>query len=655
MSAAIVEVAVPINTDKLYSYIAPAGVKPEEICGKRVLINFNGQKLRGFAIRVSNEVPQYKVKEIIKVIDKEPVFDDSCFRLAEWVSSYYLCGVGEVLSLIVPKGIKYAKKDKNKCNYSTGDINSLSEDQEAVFSGIINDADKNEKNRFYLYGVTGSGKTEVYIKLIKHYFTKNKSVIVLVPEIGLSYQIFDRIQSIFNDNCAIIHSGLSTKRRFEEYMRIFTGEAVIVVGTRSAILAPVKNLGLIIVDEEHEHSYKSEETPRFNARTVAQKLALDNKALLVMGSATPSLEGWYFSQSGYFNRFELNKRFGGIEMPSVKIVEFKSSGYNFISPYLRDAINETINSGYQVLLLQNRRGYSINLSCKNCGHTFACQKCEINLTFHRVKGKLCCHRCGQHFNVPDKCPECGSDKFIMPGVGTQKIEDHLEKVFGNARIIRVDIDAINSKNSIKTIVEDINSGKFNLIIGTQMISKGFDFKNIKLVGIVDADISLNVPDFRATERTFALLTQVAGRSGRSGTQGSVIIQTVNPEHYSITAAINNNYQDFFENEAGFRKTLDLPPYYRLAKIVFKGKNIEAITAFADKVYTILNSINEYKLKIDPPVPCIYYKNNLLYRFQIVIKYRNHDELIKIIKNADIKQGITGGVRIDIDIDPNNLL
>jgi len=588
---------------------------------------------------------------------------------AFWLADYYFCGVGEALSLMVPKGVRTTKNSAqitpdgpnqplDRGSELADLLNKLTDMQSDILKNILTDMDDG-KDKFYLYGVTGSGKTEVYMHLIKRLLDNGKSVILMVPEIGLSYQLFDRISGVFQERCRLVHSGLSTTRRFTEYEKILNGGPCVVVGTRSAVFSPAVNLGLIIIDEEHESTYKSEERPRFHARTVALKICSDRGASVLFGSATPSVESWFYSLKGYFKYYSLNQRFGDAHLPEVRIVDFRGSGNNFISPLLRNEINNTLKAGSQVLLLQNRRGYSMNVTCNQCGYQFKCPRCDINLTFHRSKNKLLCHHCSFSSSVPEKCPECSSDKFYKPGAGTQRIEDLISKVFIGSSVIRVDLDSFTSDYSIKHAVEEINQGKYNIIIGTQMISKGFDFKNIKLVGVIDADISLNVPDYRSTERSFSLLTQVAGRSGRHGSRGLVIIQTTNPQHYSITSAINNDFEQFYRNEIGFRKMLNLPPFYRLARIVLRDRDekkiSETITAIHNELNLIKTRLGTQDILIEPPAPCVYLKNNLYYRYQIVLRYLNYAELNRVLLELDLTDRKYGNMKTEIDIEPNNLL
>ncbi len=650
-----IKVAVPINLNELYTYSLPEDIKAEDVIGKRVLVNFRSRKIRGYAVAIGEYSDKYQIKDIIKVIDKRVVFNQEMIDLAKWLSDYYFCGIGEALSIMVPKGIKPKNFSKSSEGNHSIKINKLSSEQQEIFDSIINDIDIGIKN-FYLYGVTGSGKTEVYISLIEYILKQNKSVIFLVPEITLSFQTLLRLKERFGDLCAILHSNLTDSVRLGEYLRLFDGKARIAIGPRSALFAPVQNLGLIIIDEENEGAYKSDESPRFHARSVSQYRAKKNDAILLFGSATPSVESYFFANKGIFKLYTLKKRYGGAELPDVEIIDTLKFPVkkNLTIPMIEE-INRRLQKKEQVIILQNRRGFSNLIKCSDCENIWKCPRCDISLTFHKTNDRLLCHHCGYAIHYKNQCPVCKSNNLVKIGAGTQRIEDEISGIFGFARIKRIDFDSIKKENH-EELFEKIKNGEIDIIVGTQIIAKGLHFPNIKFVGIVDADIMLNIPDFKASERTFALITQVAGRAGREGEKGFVLIQTINPDHYAIKAAEKMAFELFYKEEIKYRKILNFPPFVRMINLVVRGRIIEDVQHDIEK---LRESLNCYKdkyndIEILGPAPCMLQKINKNYRYHILLKAKSMKKMQEFLKKALVSYKTKKKNFLEIDVDPVDL-
>lgn len=511
-----------------------------------------------------------------------------------------------------------------------------------------------------LYGITGSGKTEVYIEVIRRYLACGKSVIFLIPEIALSPQMVERFQGSFGDILAIQHSQLTEKDRFHQWQSIASGKKKIIIGARSAIFAPVPNLGLIIVDEEHEGTYKQDSTPRYHGRDLAIVRAKLQNAQVILGSATPALESWLNAESGKYRLLKLESRPLDYCLPEVKLVDLRDEyDSEMISPTLLEAIDRRIQQKEQVILFQNRRGYSSFMQCLKCGKLITCNQCEISMSYHRDREEMQCHYCGATHPSPRKCPDCGSYSFSYGAPGTQKLEQNLKILFPEARILRMDSDSARKRDTYKSMYNRMKKRDVDILLGTQMISKGLDFPNVTLVGIVMADISLNVPDFRAAERTFQLLTQVAGRSGRGEKAGEVIIQTYNPEHYAIAAASKQDYLRFATEELGYRKQLYYPPYYRLARILFQCPDLGLLNAemqaLADLKYKLGQQFPVPQLLLLGPSPAPFSKISNQFRFHLILKGISarviQDALSLFVANY---KGPTA-ISYQIDVDPASLM
>lgn len=530
----------------------------------------------------------------------------------------------------------------------------LNEEQSKVVKEVIDNLNTN--NTYLLKGVTGSGKTEVYMHIIKEVIDRGMQAIMLVPEISLTPQIVSRFRQRFNDEVAVLHSGLSDGERYDEYRKIKKGLVKIVVGARSAIFSPFQNLGVIIIDEEQVTSYKQENNPRYHTRDVALFRCKYHNCPLVLGSATPSLESYARAKKGVYRLLTLNKRANNKLMPEIRIVDMKKeirNNYHNISLELENAIKEKLDKKEQIIILLNRRGYSSMLTCKDCGEVIKCPNCDISLTYHKTSNTLRCHYCGYGTKVQDTCPSCYGRSLTMYGLGTEKLEEELVKKF-NARVVRMDLDTTTSKKAHSKIIKDFLDQKYDILVGTQMIAKGLDFPNVTLVGVINADASLNIPDFRSSEYTYQLLSQVSGRSGRDKKEGIVIIQTLNPEHYSIKYAKDHDYDGFFNYEMRIRKKLGYPPYYYLTLIKILSRDYQLCMKEANKVGEFLRKNLPSDVIVLGPSIASTFKVNNIYHFQCIIKYKKEDDIKEVLRTIDNIYKVNTKVRIEMDIDPVRL-
>lgn len=528
----------------------------------------------------------------------------------------------------------------------------LTEDQQNAYDEIKDHL--NEDVTYLIHGVTGSGKTEVYLHLIEHVRTLGKCAIMLVPEITLSMQIVNNFYKRFGSDVAILHSALSQGEKYDEYLKILRGDAHIVVGTRSAIFAPVKNLGLIIIDEEQSESYKQDNSPRYNAIDIAKWRSNYNKAPLVMGSATPTYESYARALKGVYTLLVLPKRVNDAKLPTVTVVDMSVEAKKrnmIISSHLKEELSKRLESGEQSILLLNRRGFGTLVSCPECGYTFKCPNCDITLTFHKSSNALRCHYCGYFLKKPAICPECKSEEIKDAGVGTEKLESVLTEMFPTARISRMDADTTSKKGSHEKMIEDFRNEKYDILLGTQMISKGLDFPKVTLVGVISADAALNIPDFRSGERAYALLNQVAGRAGRSGLASEVIIQTFNPDNFTIKMVEMGSFLKNYQYEMSIRKKLKYPPYYYLVGVKVCSRVYEDASLEATKVYNHLKTyISKESIILGPTTAGVFRVNNV-YRFQLVIKYRYDETLARALKEVDLMYIDHKTVYIEIDMNP----
>ena len=539
---------------------------------------------------------------------------------------------------------------------------TFTEEQQEAYQKIEKSIDENKYEEFLLFGVTGSGKTEIYLQLIEKVLKQNKKAIMLVPEISLTPQMIERFIARFDkERIAVLHSKLSIGERYDEWNKIKENKADIIIGARSAIFAPVQNLGIIIIDEEHDSSYKSEATPKYNAIEIANKIAKEEKIPIVLGSATPDITTYYKAEKGEITKLTLTKRANNSNLPQIEIIDLKqelaNGNHSMLSFELYNSIEENLKNHYQTILFLNRRGYSTFIMCRDCGYTVKCKNCNISMTYHSFEKKLKCHYCGYEENLVTICPECGSKKIRYFGTGTQKLEDEIHKQFPNATTIRMDVDTVTKKNSHEEILNKFKNDNIDILIGTQMVVKGHHFPKVTLVGVIAADSSLNMDDYRANEKTFQILVQVAGRAGRENLPGKVVIQSYNPENFSIQTAKKQNYQEFYETEITLRKQLKYPPFCDIIVIGFNSLKEEKIIETSQKVYDLLKEKVPENYIISKPAPSPIDKIQNRYRWRIIIKGNMDRNLNEILNKclATIYEKNDKSVNISIDVNPNNMI
>jgi primosomal protein N' (replication factor Y) len=810
-----VEVALPIPVRKNFTYRLPRGFAASVKIGARVLVPFGKRTLTGYAIAFPTELQQSLeldesvIKDVIELVDEEPLLTDEILRLTEWAADYYAASWGEMLKASLPAGINAAveqivsitAKGKNvaaegeqktlkwkvlarlvgvgetplrdlanefgeasvkravrelasaelastrqrtltskvkaklrkavrllsvdyadkpltdqqktiidmlssnggemlftdlleKSNVGASPVNTLAKrglvevyvqevlrdpllnaplpdpndltlnaGQSFVFSEIKNALGINSYQAFLLHGVTGSGKTEVYIRAMRSALERDKSALMLVPEIALTPIFSRRLRSVFGDNVAILHSNLSPGERFDEWRRIRSGAARIAIGTRSAIFAPLHDLGLLIIDEEHDTSYRQHESPFYNARDVAVMRANLAGAVVVLGSATPSLESFHNAKTDKYQYLQLQNRIGNRPMAKAELIDmravFKRFGKDIVlSPELLDSIAETHSKGEQSIILLNRRGFSSFVLCRSCGETLRCKNCDITLTYHKRDGRIVCHYCNYATATPKVCPFCESEYLYFVGEGTEQLEDLLNKKFPDLKKARIDRDTMKRRGEMDKTLLAFDRGEIDMLVGTQMLAKGHDFHNVTLVGVISVDIGLGLPDFRSAERTFQLLTQVAGRAGRGNLPGRVLIQTYYPEHYALKYAVEQNYENFYDHEIRFRERMSYPPFVVLASILIKHSDLAHAQKNARILKTALDRANtDSACRILGPASASIARLKNEYRLQIILKSHSRKSLRVIIENALKEAEVSGGElrTFTIEIDPVNLM
>jgi primosomal protein N' (replication factor Y) len=537
----------------------------------------------------------------------------------------------------------------------------LTASQQEAIEPILNSIHNNLHKVFLLYGVTGSGKTEIYLQSIQDVINKGKEAIVLVPEISLTPQMVNRFKGRFGDLVAVMHSGLSAGEKYDEWRKIQRKEVKVVVGARSAIFAPFENLGIIIIDEEHETSYKQEEMPRYHARDVAIERAVRYHCPVVLGSATPALESFARAKKGVYELLTLPSRMNEHALPSVDIIdmreELRDGNRSMFSRILFEKLQERLEKKQQTVLFLNKRGFSSFVMCRDCGYVVNCPNCDISLTYHRATEQMKCHYCGYEGRVPATCPECGSEHIRYFGTGTQKVEEELGKILPAARVIRMDVDTTSRKGSHERLLTDFQEGKADILLGTQMIAKGLDFPNITLVGVLSADTMLHLPDFRSSEKTFQLLTQVSGRAGRHELPGEVVIQTYTPEHYSIEYSGKQDYDLFYNQEMMLRKIHKYPPFYYLSLITVSHEQLMTAVSVTEKIVQYVRSRLSNETVVLGPVASPIPRINNRYRYQCLIKYKREPNLTETLKNIleQYQKEAAAGLQVSVDTNPYILM
>ena len=730
------EVILELPVEKRFDYSIPKRLSSNIKPGMRAWVPFGNRRLPGYIVALKENSGFSSPREIIKLIDKEPLLPPNLIRLAEWISEYYQCHIEKVFRSMLPGKIRQITPKRDETRYvrlirpvedilklekraprqaqvvrvlmnqstairlmelaklagtSPGTISSLykkgivdilsqsidrdpyrSERFQRSMPYILNEEQLSAYNLIkgmqagvvLLQGVTGSGKTEIYLQAIDNVIKDGKGAIVIVPEISLTPQTVDRFKSRFSEGVAVLHSRLSVGERYDQWQKLYRGEARIAIGARSAIFAPVRNLGLIVVDEEHERTYKQEEEPRYHARDVAVKRGQIEKALVLLGSATPSLESHYMAQQGVYKLAKLTRRIDNRPLADIKIINMKDEIKKFrrlltFSPLLLNHIRASLANKQQVILFLNRRGFSPFIICRKCGFVMRCPNCTTALTYHQLGDKLICHTCGHTEAVPGQCPECGDPHIRFSGIGTQRVESQIAMFFPSAHITRMDTDVTSLKGIHKRILDKFKKGGIDILVGTQMIAKGLDFPNVTVIGVISADIALHLPDFRAGEHTFQLLTQVSGRAGRGEAHGNVIIQTLTPEHPAIKVSSTQDYDLFAKEEMAVRRDLDYPPYEHFVNITFKSRNpqkAELVSRHYQKLLDgLIHPAHTVILKIYGPIPAPISRLRGFYRWQVLCKAPAVAQMNPYIKQALLKIGRPEGVHIAVDVDPINML
>ena len=663
------------QTDQLYTY----GVKDDAKIGSKVYVPFaKSRNLReAYVVETDEHSGDGLGKRLryIEKVDDDVSLSEEMIRTALWMKKRYICRLIDAVNCFTPVGEKARRgQRKNPFAEEKGEPSSVKELtlQQAQILQRIGEAAKAKKHmRFLLHGVTGSGKTEIYIRAAQQVLEQGRNVIVLVPEIALTGQIIDRFIGRFgSEKVAVLHSKLSLGERYDQWKKVrdgCDGDGQIVIGARSAVFAPLENIGLIVIDEEHETTYKSDHTPKYDTIEVALKRVQDkdNNGILLLGSATPSVVSYQRAQEGIYELLELTERYNKVVLPEISIVdmreELKRGNRSIISSELCSKMKDTLEAGRQVILFLNRRGYSTFVSCRECGYVARCPGCGLSLTYHKAGGQAVCHYCGYHEPAPNKCPECGSKYIRYFGSGTEKLEEAVSDLFPEYAAERLDLDTVKRKGELTRKLKAFRSGKTQILIGTQIIAKGLDFRNVGLSGIVSADVSLNIPDFRSPERTFQLITQAAGRAGRGDSQGHVVIQTYSPEHYAVAFASQHDYKGFFETEKQLRAYMGYPPYSDLFQIVFTAKREDAAKDGAESWYERIRGrmAREDQEMVFPPQQAYLGKIKDIYRYSMLIKCpqgrrAEYSRIVAAVREEDIEKKKKDYTAI-VDINPYSFI
>ncbi len=667
---------VPIN--RVFLYKVPDKLKSLCKIGVRVFAPFGRRNLIGYIVGLQDKA-DIETKDIIEILDAGPVISEEMFKFTRWIADYYFCSWGEVIESAMPAWVDVKivnkreirrVKERGKGQGARGkgqDLQlaacnlHLTTHQENALKKICERIEKKQHHVFLLHGVTGSGKTEVYIRSAAEALKNGRKVIVMVPEITLTIQLFQRFLKIFGDKIAILHSGLTDRERYNEWMRIKNGEADIAIGARSDVFAPFENIGLIIVDEEHDTAYKQDNSPRYNGRDIAVVRGKLSDAVVILGSATPSMESFYNCRIGKYEYLSLPERIDKRSMPSIEVVDIKGKGVSIVSERLKDEIGKRMKKKEQTLLFLNRRGTARYIQCSDCGFVWKCRNCSVSLTYHKKRNLGICHYCWYSAAVSDTCPECKGYIMDFKGRGTQRLEDEVKSFFSDSRIERMDRDTVNRKGEAERILKGVEGGDVDILIGTQMVAKGHDYHGITLVGIISADDSLNIPDFRASERTFQLITQVAGRAGRGDIKGDVILQTYNPDHYAIGCAKAHDFEGFYAQEGKFREALCYPPYSKMVSFKIEGRDEKKTEVFGYELGKMLDVIAAEQGDVEKlgPSKAIIYKIKNRYRWHIILKGKKVSSLKRVIsvvvEKVNSAAMLKGGIKMDIDVDPVHLI
>ncbi len=659
----LLEVIIPIPLNKSFYYLLPENIDFKDAVDRRVVVPFGTRTVTGYAVAVKEiNNDKIKFKTVTKIIDEEPVISRETKEMALWLSEKYLCSAGEALSTIVPVSMKIPKKRKSEKKSKETQTEEpefqITQYQQAALDEIYVSLTSGKNINFLLHGVTGSGKTEVYLRAIRKTLDEGKTAIFLLPEISLTPQFVNIIKKRFGDIAELWHSGISLIKKYRIFDSVKNGKIKIVIGARSAVFLPFNNLGLVVIDEEHESTYKQDNKPCYDAKEIALWRAQYNKGVCIFGSATPAVETYKKTLDGHLKLLELperidNKKLPVIEMISLKEIRNKAS---VLSNKMISAIKQALARREQIIVFLNRRGFSPTLMCKKCDTVYQCQNCSVSMVYHKKPESLKCHYCGAESKFPVKCKKCGGKEFIIFGAGTQKVEEELRHMLPHAGIFRLDADTATGRDVYLKFYEGVKNEEYDILIGTQMVAKGFDFSRVSLVCVVDADTSLYLPDFRSSERTFQLITQVAGRCGRADIKGRVLVQTKHSDNYALENARQYNYKKFYNQEIEFRRELVYPPFCDIAKLTVRNKEDKKSFDFIRQVYDYLEKqINSsgYKVSLLGPSQSYIARQNGTYRWQIILKGKK-EEIKKILETASLLK-IPADSYMSIELDPSNLL
>ena len=656
---------LPLPLDGSLTYSVPAGLFPQ--VGQRVLVPLGRSKhYTALVVKVHDQKPDCQTKDIVEVMDETPIVLPVQMKLWQWVSDYYMCSMGEVFKAAIPAGLKSTKKKNSRTtrveelDFEVRTIHPLTEHQTRAYDRIKELWQ--EKPACLLHGVTSSGKTEVYIHLIDEAIREGKQVLYLLPEIVLTTQLTERLRRVFGSRLGIYHSKYSDAKRVEVYRKQLSDEPYdIIVGVRSSVLLPFRRLGLIIVDEEHETSFKQQDpAPRYNARSVALVMASMVGANTLLGSATPSMESYENALKGKYGLVTLKQRYENMMLPEVEVVDMKEErrrkmATGLFSSRLLAEIRQTLDAGHQVILFQNRRGYSPMIECKVCGWVPQCPRCDVSMTFHRRLATLSCHYCGYSVPVPEICPQCETKSLTSKGFGTERIEDTLSQLFPQATVKRMDLDTTRSRAHYEELLTDVKERRADILVGTQMVAKGLDFAGVRLVGILDASSMLRQPDFRAYERGFQLMAQVAGRAGRHELRGKVILQTMEVSSSVIAQVVNHDYEGMFREQIEERRQFSYPPFCRLTDIYVKHKDMAVAEHMAEEMAAVLRRVFGTRV-LGPVAPPVARQQSLHIR-KITLKTEisaspsavsaRLTEIVNYIKSKDVFRSAS----VVLDVDP----
>lgn len=674
----LIALPLPIATTA-FSYLIPKELEEKAIAGVRAIVPFRNREIIGYIVGKENALPDKKLKPLISILDDQPVLSGKMLELTKWVADYYGTSWGEAIENALPRWVKYGKKtekyiEKAKAKIETSSPPSqeftLNAEQQKAFDFIRKTLSQQHSKPILIYGVTGSGKSELYIRAIRETLARGHAAICLVPEIALTEQLQRFFAGQFGQNLEILHSKMTDSERFLAWKRIELGTCRVVLGPRSAVFAPFSNLGLIIMDEEHEGSYKQETAPRYHAREVATWRAQHENALFLMGTATPSLESMHLAEQGEITRIDLTRRIDEKAMPKVEVIDLKryqgdKRPSSLFSPPLMREIETNLKNKEGTMLLLNRRGFSTSIRCPECNAVEQCKMCQVSLTFHQEKGLLLCHYCNYQKKVPVACSSCKAPLLRFMGFGTEKVESEAARHFPHARIARLDADTTRKRNAHEKILEDFRQRKIDILIGTQMIAKGFDFPHVTLVGVVLADVGLRLPDFRSGERTFQLLTQFAGRAGRGEKPGRVYIQTYMADHPSIEFSRHHDFLSFYAHEKSFRSEYHYPPYCSLINIIVRGRDEKKTYTFAREIRDAIrkafasgassSTLLISGLEIIGPAPLPFYKLRGHFRWHVMLKIPKPQNLTPQIHALLMSLRKPSAVAFQLDVDPLNIL